>query len=266
MSAAETFQIPLEVAEIYEAKFVPAIFAEWAPHLLDAAGVGPGCRVLDVACGTGIVARTAADRVDPDGSVTGIDLNEAMLTVARRLRPDLTWRQGDVASLPFPDGSFDAVVCQMAFMFFPDREAAFAEMGRVAAAGATVAVVVPAALDAQPAYQPFVKIAVGHAGPEAGSLLSTYWSCGDLEIMTAAMAAAGLDDVEARTRVGTARFESADDFVATEIEGSPLAGRLDQATYAAVGREVASELGHYATPQGTFEIPLVGHVIVARRP
>jgi ubiquinone/menaquinone biosynthesis C-methylase UbiE len=49
----------------------------------------------------------------------GVDLNEAMLTVARRVRPDLEWQQGDVAALPFPDGSFDVVLCQMALMFFP---------------------------------------------------------------------------------------------------------------------------------------------------
>ena len=78
-----SFQIPLQAAETYESAFVPAFFSQWAPIVCDAAGIHPGQRVLDVACGTGIVARTAADRVDPGGAVTGIDTNEAMLTVAR---------------------------------------------------------------------------------------------------------------------------------------------------------------------------------------
>ncbi|HEX2072320.1 MAG TPA: methyltransferase domain-containing protein, partial [Geodermatophilus sp.] len=167
MTTTERFQIPLGAAELYEARFVPAIFAEWAPLLATVAGVRPGQAVLDVACGTGIVARTVADRLGGTGRVVGVDLNEAMLTVARRVRPDLDWRPGDAADLPFPDGSFDAVLCQMALMFFPDRTAALREMARVARPGGTVAVVVPASLDAQPAYRPFVEMAARHAGPEA---------------------------------------------------------------------------------------------------
>ena len=265
-SATETFQLSLAAAEAYEATFVPSMFAEWAPHLLDAAGVGPGTRLLDVACGTGVVARAAADRVVPNGSVTGVDLNEAMLTVARRIRPGVEWRQGDVADLPFGDRSFDTVVCQMAFMFFPDRQRAFAEMARVATSGGTVAIVVPAALDSQPAYRRFVAIAARHAGPEARSLLATYWNCGDSSAMTAVMESAGLVTLSARTRVGTARFESAEAFVATEVEGSPLLERLDAAGYARIRADVAAELAHYVTASGEFEIPLAGHVIAARRP
>ena len=150
---------------------MPALFAEWAPRLLDAVAAGPGDRVLDVACGTGIVARTAVERVRPGGTVVGVDLNEAMLTVARRTRPDLDWRQGDAADLPFADGAFDVVVCQMALMFFPDRVAALREMARVAAPGGRVGLVVPAALADQPAYRVFVEVAERHAGPEARSLL-----------------------------------------------------------------------------------------------
>jgi ubiquinone/menaquinone biosynthesis C-methylase UbiE len=100
---AESFRLSVDAAEAYEATFVPRLFADWVPHLLDAAGVAAGQRILDVACGTGVVAREAADRLGEKGTVVGLDLNEAMLAVARRLRPDLEWRQGDVAALPFRD-------------------------------------------------------------------------------------------------------------------------------------------------------------------
>ena len=99
--SVETFQLSVEAAEEYESRFVPALFAEWAPHLVEAAGVAPGQVVLDVACGTGVVARTAADRMGGQGRVVGLDLNEGMLAVAGRLRPDLEWRKGDAADLPF---------------------------------------------------------------------------------------------------------------------------------------------------------------------
>ena len=145
---------------------------------VDAAGVTPGQAVLDVACGTGVVAREARDRLGGNGTVVGVDVNEAMLTVARRLRPDIDWRQGDAAELPFTDASFDVVLCQAALMFFPDRAQALREMARVAAGrdrrGAGVG-----SLDAQPAYGPFVERGRRHAGPEAVDLLSAYWVLGD---------------------------------------------------------------------------------------
>src|SRR5680860_934476 len=128
--AFESFQIPLEAAEFYESAFVPAFFAQWAPVLCEAAGIGSGQSLLDVACGTGIVARTAADLVAPDGTIVGVDLNEALLNVARRVRPGIDFRQGRADNLPFPDESFNTVLCQMALMFFPDRgNSAFALLG-----------------------------------------------------------------------------------------------------------------------------------------
>jgi len=264
MSSQETFQIPLRAAEAYETKFVPSIFAEWAPIILDAAGVVDGSRVLDVACGTGVVARTAAGIVGVDGAVVGVDLNEAMLTVAARVRPDLSWRQGTVDALPFPDGAFDATVCQMAFMFFPDRRRAFAEMARVTRTGGAVAIVVPASLDSQPAYRVFVDVAARHAGDEARRLLSTYWNCGDLDALAGTMREAGLTNIDARTRTGTARFDSAEDFVVTEVEGSPLVERLEPDVYRGIKGDVGTEMAEYATTAGTFEIPLVCHVVTAR--
>ncbi len=263
-TAQETFQIPPETAETYEAMFVPAIFAEWAPHVLDAAAVAEGTRLLDVACGTGVVARTGAERVGPGGSVVGVDLNEAMLTVARRVRPDLDWRRGDAGALPVGDGEFDAVTCQMAMMFFPDRRRAFSEMRRTVRPEGRVAVVVPAALDVQPAYRVFVDIAVRHAGPEAASLVGAYWNCGDLAALGETAAAAGLEVIERRTRTGTARFASSDAFVATEVEGSPLIERIDQTEYARIKEDVAVELAHYVTAAGAFEVPLLCHVMAAR--
>lgn len=266
MSTNETFQIPLEAAEVYEARFVPAIFAEWAPLLVDAANVRPGQAVLDVACGTGIVSREVADRIGTDGAVVGVDLNAAMLTVARRVRPDLDWQQADAAELPFPDHTFDTVLCQMALMFFPDRARAMAEMARVTATGGTVAVVVPAAIGDQPAYQRLVTIATEEAGADAASLLDTYWSCGDLEELRAVVESAGLQVTSTRTHLGAAKFGSAAELVATEVEGSPLISRISDDIYRRIQERAREALEPFGAADGSLRAPLRGHIVTAVRP
>lgn len=261
----ETFQIPLAAAEAYEARFVPALFGQWAPLLVKEAGVDRGHRVLDVACGTGIVARTAADLVGPTGSVVGLDLNGAMLIVARRVRPDLVWRQGDAAELPFEDESFDVALCQMALMFFPDRARAIAEMARVVTADGIVAICVPAGLEDQPAYGA-LDAAVGElAGTEAQALMASYWSCGDLSYLRGLISSAELTVTSTRTHEGTAKYPSIDDAVATEVEGTPLGERISAETYDAIRRRARELLQRYVANDGSVGIPLAGHLVVSRR-
>jgi len=258
-----TFQLDTGAAEIYEAQFVPAIFAHWAPRLVEFAGVAAGHHVLDVACGTGIVARTARTVAGDAGSVVGVDLNEAMLALAGRVEPAIDWRHGDAAALPVDDDDFDAVLCQMAFMFFADPVAVVREMGRAARAGGTVAALVPAALAEQPAYRPFVDLAVAELGPEARPLLGAYWSCGDLAAFTGRFAEAGLTAIETSTLTGPAHFDGPEDFVATEIKGSPLGQTTDDATIARLGRTVRAEMPEWLSADGAYDVPLVCHLVRA---
>lgn len=264
MTAPETFQIPLEIAEIYESRFVPALFADWAPHVVELGDVSAGQSVLDVACGTGIVARTAASRVGPGGRVVGIDLNDAMLTVAARVCPGVELRRADVTSLPFGDGTFDAVLCQMAMMFFPDRPGALREMGRVTRPGGVVVVMVPSGLDAQPAYRLLVELAARHAGPQAVAMLSAYWASGDLDALLDTFRAAGLEVLTTSTRMGTAHFSSIDEFVAVEVESTPVRERLSGDQYDTLRRDAHHVLATFTTPEGRAEIPIEGHLVAAR--
>ncbi len=263
---SESFQIPIEAAELYEEAFVPGFFAQWAPLLCDAADVGPGQEVLDVACGTGIVARTAAGRVAPAGRVVGVDLNEAMLTVARRVAPDLDWREGDVAALPFPDGGFDRVLCQMALMFFPDRAGALREMGRVARPGGAVAALVPSGLEQQAAFRPTLEMMARHAGPEARSLLSTYFVCGDTDELLAAVRGAGLVEPVVTTHEGVYGAPSVADAVRTEIDSTPLRERISADVYERIQRDAVDILAPYTQADGSLRAPFSVDVVVARRP
>ncbi|MDQ4053063.1 MAG: methyltransferase domain-containing protein [Actinomycetota bacterium] len=264
MADTEIFQITPEQAELYEERFVPALFAHWVDTVLDAAGAGVGQDVLDVACGTGVVARAAAQRVGETGSVTGLDLNEAMLTVAARLRPDLTWRQGDAAALPFSGDSFDVVTCQAAAMFFPDLGKALREMGRVTRPGGVVAVQVFDLREHQPAYGPWIAMVARHAGDDALRMLGTYWVHGDRALMSERCAAAGLRVTAIHDHERPASFPSVEAMVLTEVNATPLADRLSQAELDAIIADSYEVYEPWRTADDEqLTIPLTGYVLVA---
>ncbi|TDD30337.1 methyltransferase domain-containing protein [Kribbella turkmenica] len=264
MATTETFQITPEQAELYEERFVPALFAHWVDAVLDAADVRAGQDVLDVACGTGIVARHAAERVGATGHVTGLDLNQAMLAVAARRGPDLTWQQGDVAALPFEDGSFDAVTCQSAAMFFPDVVGALREMGRVTRPGGKVAVQVFDLREDQPAYGPWIAMVGRHAGADAVRMLGTYWVHGDRELMCERCAAAGLRVTAIHNHERPATFPSVEAMVLTEVNATPLADRLSQAELEAIVADSYAIYEPFRTEsEEQLTIPLTGYVLVA---
>jgi ubiquinone/menaquinone biosynthesis C-methylase UbiE len=144
-------------AEGYESYMVPTLFAPCARILIQAANPKPGERVLDVGCGTGIVAREVASRLGATGAVTAVDLSANMLAVARaaasRERLTIEWREGNAEQLPFHDGAFDLVLCQFALMFVADKAAALSEMRRVVTQSGRVLISVWQGLDRHPFYQ-----------------------------------------------------------------------------------------------------------------
>ena len=135
MNADNQWQLAGTAAELYQELLVPTVFKPWGTDLVELADLRQGERVLDVACGTGVVARLAAQQVGATGEVTGLDLNAGMLRVARSL-PSLpgapvTWVEGSALAMPLPDGSFDVVLCQQGVQFFPDQRAGLQEFKRV---------------------------------------------------------------------------------------------------------------------------------------
>jgi ubiquinone/menaquinone biosynthesis C-methylase UbiE len=257
-----TFEMTREAAVVYDDRFVPALFAEWAPELVAIADVRPGHRVLDVACGTGVVARSAADTVGPAGRVAGIDRAEAMVRVAAERRPDLEWHHGDARSLPFPDATFDAALCQASLMFIDDPADTLREMRRVVGNG-TVAAQVWGRLAASPGVSAFADVVARHAGPEAVDLWGAYFRLGDLEGLTALFDDAGLAVVATRTRLGAIRMPSTDEYVAIEVQGTPLADVVTGATYDRVLEDARVALRPFETAEGV-ELPIEGHLVAAR--
>ena len=196
--------------------------------------------------------------------MTGIDTNEAMLTVARRVGPEVDFRCADAAALPFDDASFDAVTCQMALMFFPDPRACLAEMARVTAPGGDVAVLVPAALSVQPAFAPFVAMVARYAGPEAIELLSTYFRCGDPDNLRDLVTTAGLHVHAVAAPEGRYRAPSVDAFVVTEVESTPLRERISDEIYARIRADAHTVLAPFTRSDGAVVAPFTANLVAAR--
>jgi SAM-dependent methyltransferase len=143
MSKHQPWHLGAEAAELYERYVARYILGPWTPLLVDAARLAEGESVLDVACGTGLVTRAAAARAGSSGRVVGVDLNPAMIGVARSLPvptgAPIEWLERDALDLRFEDLSFDVVLCQQGLQFLPDKAAALKEMRRVLKHGGRLA-------------------------------------------------------------------------------------------------------------------------------
>ena len=242
-------QVNSSAAEVYEEFFVPALFGQFASPVLDAADVTVGHRVLDVGCGTGVVARAAAARVGPTGSVVGLDRNPGMLSVARRDPASVTWTEGLAEDLPFADGDFDRVVCQFVLMFVDDVERTSAELRRVLAPDGRLAVATWAALEESPGYAAMVDLLDREVGPEAAQALRAPFALGSAESLAGQLRAA-FPDVVVRPHEGTARFASIDAWLHTDIRGWTLAGSLDDTAFDSLLAAARAKLAGFADTEG----------------
>jgi SAM-dependent methyltransferase len=255
-------------ATAYQEFFVPALFLEWGPRVSAAARIGQGDRVLDVACGTGVLTRAAAQVVGPSGSVTGLDPNPGMLAVARRLAPALSWRAGSAEALPFDDHAFDVVVSQFGLMFFADRELALAEMWRVLRPGGRLAIAVWASLADTPAYAAEVALLERQAGPAAAAALRAPFVLGEAGQLAPLFARAGIRDARVETVVGGARFPSTRALVETDLRGwLPLMGvTLAEAVIGRILEEAEQVFQPFLAGDGTVRFASPAHIVTATRP
>jgi ubiquinone/menaquinone biosynthesis C-methylase UbiE len=260
---AETTADAVAAAQAYETLFVPALFAPWAPWVCD--GVAPltGKRVLDVACGTGVLAREAAGRVGPAGTVAGLDPSPGMLAVAAARAPQIDWRLASAEAMPFADGSFDAVVSQFGLMFFADRHQGLREMLRVLAPGGRLSVAVWGTLAENPAYAAEVELLERVAGRRAADALRAPFVLGDTAELAAELSRAGAESIVVESGRRKARFPSVHAMVEADLLGwLPAVGvRLDEATIrrvldqasAAIGPHVVDVVADGDTRKATFE-------------
>ncbi|MGH2446614.1 MAG: class I SAM-dependent methyltransferase [Candidatus Limnocylindria bacterium] len=205
-------------AESYEALFVPRIGRPCAEALVGAAGINEGERVLDVACGTGIVARLALERTG--GLVEGVDANPGMVAVARTLAPNVAWHEAPADALPQEDGTVDVVLCSLGLMFFPDRTAALREMYRVLTDTGRAGVLV-----AGPTPEPMAILAdalARHVDPKLSGFIHQIFSLNDAGELEALFTSCGFKDVDLQVNEPTVTLGPPAEFLWDYINSTPL--------------------------------------------
>ena len=231
MTDQSGFQLSGSAPERYE-RYVARIMAPFVDALLDAVNLRDRSAVLDVACGTGFAARQAAGRVGPDATIVGIDINAGMLAVARAASaasvPAIDWREASASAIPYPDASFDAVICQQGLQFVTDLEAAVAEMARIARPGATIAATVWAPLERSPYFQAQSEAIESLLAGGAADSFAAAFSC-SAERLKSAFAGAGLVDVTAREVVAEITIDSIGQYVPAHLMALPWGASLAKA-------------------------------------
>jgi ubiquinone/menaquinone biosynthesis C-methylase UbiE len=263
------WQVGGSSAEAYERFLVPAIFQEGAEKLVEHAGIQPGERILDVGCGTGIVARVAASRVGERGEVTGVDLNPGMLEVARNAssgtQPPIEWQQGAAESLPVARSAFDAVLSQQAFQFLEDRDKALAEIHRVLVPGGRTVISVLRSLEHNHTYTPLIEAFRKHGGDELATMMQSPFQNLTREGLRQMALAAGFRSVSVTISTITARFPSIADFLQQELSSSPLSdtvATMPDDVREAILRDVGAGLEGYVDDQGVMH-PLQTYLVLA---
>lgn len=267
----QQFQLGGSGPEAYERYLVPIMFAPWARILVDLVAPKQSERVLDVACGTGVVARRAATQVGDEGTVVGLDVNEGMLQVARAtsadIRPTIEWRTASATDMPLPDGSFEVVCCLQGLQFFGDRSAALREMHRVLVPEGRLALAVWRPIEFSPGFVSLTEALERHAGADTAALMLAPFSGGNAEELRALVTGAGLEDVHIRIGVGSIRFPSPGEFLLQEAASSPLAepvGALSREVREALIRDLDEALQCCTDDDGVV-FPMQTHVLTAHR-
>jgi ubiquinone/menaquinone biosynthesis C-methylase UbiE len=265
-SEAEKWQLEGTAPELYERYLVPTVTLPWAQDLVERAGVAHGDHVLDVACGTGVVARVASARVGRAGRVVGLDVNTGMLDVARVGAPEIEWVEGSASELPFGAGEFGVILCQLGLQFFDDRLGALREMHRALAESGRAAASVFTSIERNRAALALSEALDRHVGSGASLAKRSEHSLADSDELRELCAAAGFACVRIETVTRTIRFASVEEWVGIQLAATPLASltsqRDDLVTH--VGDDVAASLAAFVDTDG-FAFPQEVHVVLATR-
>jgi len=259
-------ETPASPAEVYERQFVPALFQYWGNVMARIANIQSGQHVLDVACGTGVLACAAAAHVGATGHVVGLDPNDAMLALAHRKDPRIEWRNGRAESLPFADASFDRVVSQFGFMFFDDQRAALAEMLRVLRPAGQLTIAVCDAIHHSPGYAVLAELLQQLFGNEVAQAFRAPFSSADKQQLMSLCLEAGMTNAKLMRHDGPVHFTSIQSLVATERACVwTLGGLLDDVQFERLYEEAEEVFQPFLTAKGEVEFNMPALIITCTK-
>jgi ubiquinone/menaquinone biosynthesis C-methylase UbiE len=269
------WQLAGSAAELYQRHLVAAVTARWADDLIERVALRAGERVLDVACGTGVVAREAAVRVGLTGQVAAVDINAGMLAVARSLPAvsgaTIAWYEASALELPFADDSFDVVLCQLGLQFFPDPGAGLREQRRVLVDRGRLALSVFSPIERNPAAQALSNALDRHVAPCASRAKRAEHALADPAELEALVAAAGFGQIRIETVTKTTQFRSVAEYVRVQLAATPIALILEgadatarDAIVDALVKDLSATLEPYEDDSG-LSFPQEVHTLLAVR-
>jgi SAM-dependent methyltransferase len=236
-----------------------------ASLIVDRAGVGPGDAILDLACGTGLVARAARVRIGDSGRVVGTDINAGMLAVAGEVAPTVDWIEAPADSLPFEPATFTHVLCQQGFQFFADPTTAACECRRVLVPGGTLA----ATVWATPGGVPYVEAQLEVLGDLKPDLLPSLRAATPSEAgrrLADVAGRAGFSRVDVSLLEHTVEISDLDGFITAQTSATPWGPALealDDATRTDRVGQIRDRLGAYELGDGVYAIPFASHMLTA---
>jgi ubiquinone/menaquinone biosynthesis C-methylase UbiE len=234
--------------EMYEQALVGPLFEPWVAELFQRIHLQAGERLLDVATGTGIVARLALERVGDRGRVVAVDLSPQMLAVARAIAPGVDWREGSAGALPVSgDERFDVVLCQQGLQFFPDKPAAVREMRRVLGPAGRVAIATWRSVEEFPLLRALNAVAERHVG----AITDARYGFGDAAALARLLEGAGFHDVQVETMSRTIRFAEPETFV--RLNAMALVGMSGAS--AAMSPEQRAQMAHTIATDSASVLP-----------
>lgn len=270
MSSLNQYTLSGSAAEMYERNMVPAIFEPFATDLVDRANLVQGEKVLDVACGTGVVSRLAWQYVAPTGRIVGLDVNAEMLEVARGasrdVAPKIEWTKGNVSEMPISDQEFDVVLCQHGLQYFPDRSAALKEMHRVLGEQGRLTLSVWRPVKFNAGHAVFADVLEHRLNAEAAATRRAPFNLSDRNELRALVTDAGFNDVLACLTTRVARFASAEAMIRIMMAGTPLGAAMDESdpdVLQTVINEVTEGLSEFVDDLG-LAIPMQAWVVTAK--
>jgi ubiquinone/menaquinone biosynthesis C-methylase UbiE len=268
MTKKDLLNLSVDAAQHYEHQTVPTVMRSHTEALLQQITLHPGERILDLACGTGLVTRLLVTKFPTVASVTGVDINPAMLALARRLMPatsiPITWQESDACTLRFPPASFEVVVCQQGLQFIPDKLAALQEMKRVLVPGGRLALTVWSAPHRNTAAIAALLRRHVHEVAATQALLPFAWH--DAEVLRQCVEEAGFHEIRLTVLTSNTRLSASPEAILAFID--QVASRSDfrteiEAVRSVLAQEVTEALHVYREGE-EFVMPSTAHLVQAR--